>query len=494
MLDKLKLSWNNEKNEKKIHIHITNKNEWEKFKKFCLKKWKDPEKYLLKIQEDMWIATNEKWYFWKKTIKYLNNLYDKQNELLDKIWTKNSLNNLKSEILKNKKIDLTKEDKKELREFVLPVTMLFNKKVTNENLQALNKTVQASQEKIEDWLYKKFDVKDWWYLTRLLFLSSITALSVDTWYNMSIVQHEWSHWKTAKLNWAEDVYYWWQSMDGSNKSKWKKTLWQIFLYGMAHPFSIRITYYEWKIKNKAAFNGAWLNMQQFIANENNKQWILNWKNSSLSSNINYLLNKSSWLRYSLFMQNTTGNDITSYISNLREKWINISKKDIIKYQAAAFLLSWWTWNSLNNLWKFIKDWKKDHENINLIEYNGYKFSLPELSTFMNSDNFSLEIMEYISKWNFTYELWFETPVIGKWKNTYTIWINKQKENWDKYSWRLTTNWKATEVQLRYTKKINKNSSLEIYWNKWFWKTNIWSNRPDKNYWEDSFWVNYILRF
>ncbi len=404
-----------------------------------------------------------------------------------KIQTQKELNNLKKEILQ-KKIDISPK-KEKLRQLIIPLSPFLNQEVNEIDLDNLGKTIMWIQEKIEDFLYTKFNIKDW-YINRLLFLLLVTGLSNELSYNFSIVAHEYSHGKTAKLLWWYNISY------GRDNKKGKK-LYQLFLHGLLNPFSHQyVTNFNYRNNWDISYiDWAWLNMQEWIAETINKENIINGSQTSLSKDITYLRNKAAPLNYSLFAKDSDKNDISSYIKELNKKWISIKKSSLIKYQALSLLLSWGTINALKNMYNFITTWERENKILNLTTINGYKVSLPELNTFMNSKNFSVEILEYIYNKTLVYELWLEKPIIGKGKLTYTLWINKKTLTWDLYTWKISTNWESSFINLKIRKNLNKKgNSIEIETRNVIWNKKDWTNRPDKNFWENSIGISYIIKF
>jgi hypothetical protein len=350
------------------------------------------------------------------------------------------------------------------------------------NVHKLHKTLISAQSKLEDYLYEKYEVKDKWYTARVLFILWINAFYWPTGMNSSIVLHELGHWITASQEWKTNVWY------GFEEEGWQ-SLWDLFIKWLTNPFARRFTNYEWTEWDRATISWAWINTNSYMANLNYRDSIKNWLMDSFTSDTDYLYNKSEGLRYSK-RADTLWHDVNMYIDELNDKWINISKEEVIKYQALSFFLSWGTISSVKNIWKFLYNWERGSEPI-WLEYDGYKFYLPEFNTWMNWNNFSFEVLQYIKNKNMMYELWVETVVVWEWDNIYTVWFNKidGKNTW---WWTLKTDGVNWSLNMIYEKQINNTSSLLFEWNISDNKFGSW--RVDRNYGNNWATLTYTIKF
>ena len=64
----------------KIRITPWYKKKYEKFVKFMEDKWVDPVKVFYKIQNKLNVPRRERWFFWPKMSKYVEEIYKKDLE------------------------------------------------------------------------------------------------------------------------------------------------------------------------------------------------------------------------------------------------------------------------------------------------------------------------------------------------------------------------------------------------------------------------------
>ena len=143
------------------------------------------------------------------------------------------------------------------------------------------------------------------------------------------------------------------------------------------------------------------------------------------------------------------------------------------YQGLSSILSWWSISSMMDIYKYLEYWKKGGGPI-WIEHKWFKFYLPEINTWMNSDNFSLEILQYIRHKEMMYEVWIERAVIWEWNDFYTLWINKIL--WTHtYWWKVKTDGKNWTASLLYWLKLTENTSISLEWSYSKEESVLWNN-------------------
>jgi len=67
-------------NQNEYHVYVHRPKEYKKFVKFAKKIWKDPNKWLYELHDEMKVPDNKKWHFWPKTVRYLNNIVYKREK------------------------------------------------------------------------------------------------------------------------------------------------------------------------------------------------------------------------------------------------------------------------------------------------------------------------------------------------------------------------------------------------------------------------------
>lgn len=375
-----------------------------------------------------------------------------------KIWEQ--LSSLKDDMWEVYNIDINNEEKGKIRELFVPLDLLMWEKANFKNVHKLHKTIIEVQSSVEDYFYEKFDIKDWWFISRLLFWIWITAFYFPGWANSSIVTHELGHWIFSSWGNPNSDYWIWDK-------EWL-TLWELFLKWVSSPFDIR--YFNWKTSSEESILWSWINFNTEISRHNYEDKI-RWKDTSITKELDYWFNKIYWIRSNVIPSTSTWWDITRYTKKL-----DISQKELLNYQLVSTLLSWWTLSAIKNWVWFLKDWTLDNNPLS-VDFNWTKVYAPEFNVWLNSENFSLETLTYIQKGELIYKLWLDTPIKWKWDNIITMWISKQQGN-NYYSGDIKSNWKQNSLNISVEVAVTKDSNIIFDWNitdKWFLEARNFGN-------------------
>lgn len=375
-----------------------------------------------------------------------------------KIWEQ--LSSLKDDMWEVYNIDINNEEKGKIRELFVPLDLLMWEKANFKNVHKLHKTIIEVQSSVEDYFYEKFDIKDWWFISRLLFWIWITAFYFPGWANSSIVTHELGHWIFSSSGNPNSDYWIWDK-------EWL-TLWELFLKWVSSPFDIR--YFNWKTSSEESILWSWINFNTEISRHNYEDKI-RWKDTSITKELDYWFNKIYWIRSNVIPSTSTWWDITRYTKKL-----DISQKELLNYQLVSTLLSWWTLSAIKNWVWFLKDWTLDNNPLS-VDFNWTKVYAPEFNVWLNSENFSLETLTYIQKGELIYKLWLDTPIKWKWDNIITMWISKQQGN-NYYSGDIKSNWKQNSLNISVEVAVTKDSNIIFDWNitdKWFLEARNFGN-------------------
>lgn len=308
----------------------------------------------------------------------------KSQKKLNEITKKNKAD-LLSEVEKKEEKLAKKEIGEALAPFEMNTKMLAESEMTPEVMQAWYKNTNSIFQIAFHKAYLRLGLtqpED--RIKRFAYLSTVSIMSL--WINQAIgtLTHELGHKTVADA----------QGVEGWLENGGKRTNIGSFFVSTLGSFEERAYCTDDKTKTtsaeNAAFSAAGLNANSKLAENTVKK--IQTSEGHMMDGAPYAMNKIVgslyFLKGGISSNSSEISDSENYVLALEEQGYKVNKNDIIKLQAASFLLSGGTWSLLNAATQFVWNGKEKVEPIG-VQVGGTKIMMPELTTWLNSDNVSL---------------------------------------------------------------------------------------------------------